>query len=153
MDFAEICCVHPVVSTTIPLVTAELQSQLEIVQHSVEQQAAQLADKEREAVRRVQAAREEEWAKLHTVENEKLVFVLQLSISHEEKKSEHFCCYVHITKRHQKVRETFRPEATSCCCIAVLASLFAPQCVIDHSCQKSDGLMESCACRHCRCGG
>ena len=36
-----------------------------------------LADKERELARRVQAAREEEWTKLHAVEADRLVLVLR----------------------------------------------------------------------------
>ena len=49
----------------------ELKSQVEIAQHSSEQQAAALVEKERDAVRRVQAAREEEWTKIHALENDK----------------------------------------------------------------------------------
>ena len=49
----------------------ELKSQLEISQHMLDQQSSLVAEKERECVKRVQAAREEEWNKLHQVENEK----------------------------------------------------------------------------------
>ena len=52
-------------------ILTELKSQLEIAQHTLDQQSVLVADKEREGVKRVQAAREEEWAKLHTVQNEK----------------------------------------------------------------------------------
>jgi hypothetical protein len=44
---------------------------LEINKHKVDQQARALVEKERDAVRRVQAAREEEFIKLTKVENEK----------------------------------------------------------------------------------
>ena len=46
-------------------------NQLEIIKHTTDQQNAALVEKEREAVRRVQAAREEEWQKLHKTETEK----------------------------------------------------------------------------------
>ena len=49
----------------------ELKSQLEISQHTLDQQSGLVAEKERECVKRVQGAREEEWNKLHQVENEK----------------------------------------------------------------------------------
>ena len=49
----------------------ELKTQLDIAKHSQDQQAHALVEKEREAVKRVQAAREEEWQKLHKVEHEK----------------------------------------------------------------------------------
>ena len=48
-----------------------MQTKLEISKHTVDQQSRAMADKEREAVRRVQAAREEEFVKLAKVENEK----------------------------------------------------------------------------------
>lgn len=44
---------------------------MEVAQQSAEQQAAALVEKERDAVRRVQAAHEEEWVKIHALENEK----------------------------------------------------------------------------------
>lgn len=50
----------------------ELKNQVEIGKVSLDHQAESLVEKEREAVRRVQAAREEEWQKLHAVQNEKL---------------------------------------------------------------------------------
>ena len=50
---------------------ADLQSQLVMCKYTVEQQAASLLEKEREAVKRVQTAREEEWEKLTKVEDEK----------------------------------------------------------------------------------
>jgi hypothetical protein len=49
----------------------ELKTQLEIAQHNCDEQAQNLVEKEREAVRRVQAAHEEEWVKIHALENEK----------------------------------------------------------------------------------
>ncbi len=49
----------------------ELTAQLELSQHAVEQQAGLAAEKERDAVKRVQAAREEEWARLNQVETDK----------------------------------------------------------------------------------
>lgn len=50
----------------------DVQSALELSKHSLEQQAASLVEKERETVRRVQIAREEEWEKLTKVEDERL---------------------------------------------------------------------------------
>ena len=41
------------------------------MKHTMDQQAEALVEKEREAVKRVEAAREEEWQKLHAVESEK----------------------------------------------------------------------------------
>ena len=53
------------------LFVVEFKSQLEISQHKLDQQSSLVAEKERECVKRVQAAREEEWNKLHQVETEK----------------------------------------------------------------------------------
>jgi hypothetical protein len=44
---------------------------LDITKHAVHQQDQALVDKERDCVRRVQAAREEEFEKFAKVENEK----------------------------------------------------------------------------------
>ena len=49
----------------------ELKTQLDLAQHNIDQQAATLVEKERESVKRVQAAREEEWTKLQKLETEK----------------------------------------------------------------------------------
>lgn len=49
----------------------DLQTKLEISKHKSDQQARALVEKERDAVRRVQAAREEEFVKLTKVESEK----------------------------------------------------------------------------------
>jgi len=57
--------------TIFAFFSSELNSQIDILKHSLDQQAASLVEKEREAVKRVQAAREEEWQKLHQTENEK----------------------------------------------------------------------------------
>ena len=46
---------------------------LDIAKHTIQQQDQALVEKEREAVRRVQAAREEEFTKFAKVENDKLV--------------------------------------------------------------------------------
>jgi hypothetical protein len=48
-----------------------LQTKLEIFKHTSDQQSRSLNDKEREAVRRVQAAREEEFIKHTKLESEK----------------------------------------------------------------------------------
>ncbi|XP_041350468.1 centrosomal protein of 83 kDa-like isoform X2 [Gigantopelta aegis] len=50
----------------------DLQTQIEIADHKIAQQASHLEEKEREIARRVQAVREEEFEKLAAVENEKL---------------------------------------------------------------------------------
>ena len=44
---------------------------LDISKHTIQQQDQTMVEKERECVRRVQAAREEEFEKLAKVENEK----------------------------------------------------------------------------------
>jgi coiled-coil domain-containing protein 41 len=49
----------------------DLKAQLDILKHTIDQQGELLVDKERELVKRVQAAREEEWQKLHAIESEK----------------------------------------------------------------------------------
>jgi len=49
----------------------DLQVKLEISKHAIQQQDQALSDKERDCVRRVQAAHEEEFEKLAKVENEK----------------------------------------------------------------------------------
>ena len=53
------------------LLSTELMSELEITKHTMEQQSNVILEKEREAVKRVQSAREEEWKKLHTIQDEK----------------------------------------------------------------------------------
>ena len=50
---------------------ADLRSQVDISESKVRQLQGLLEDKEREAVQRVQAAREEEFAKMARVENDK----------------------------------------------------------------------------------
>lgn len=50
----------------------DLQVKLDIARHTTQQQDQALVDKERDCVRRVQAAREEEFEKFAKVENEKL---------------------------------------------------------------------------------
>ena len=58
----------------------DLKSQIDIGKHSVSQQALALVEKERESVKRVQAAREEEWHKLHAIENEKWAIEIIIDI-------------------------------------------------------------------------
>ena len=50
---------------------SDLNVKLDICKHTIQQQDQTLVEKERECVRRVQAAREEEFEKLAKVENEK----------------------------------------------------------------------------------
>ncbi|XP_062569584.1 centrosomal protein of 83 kDa-like isoform X2 [Saccostrea cucullata] len=59
-------------------VVDDLQTKLEINKHTIDQQARALVEKERDAVRRVQAAREEEFVKLTGVESEKLALETKL---------------------------------------------------------------------------
>ena len=54
-------------------IISDLQVKIDITKHAVQQQDQALVDKERDCVRRVQAAREEEFEKYAKVENEKLV--------------------------------------------------------------------------------
>ena len=65
------CCESHSVFGMLDLPSADVLAQIDILKHTIDQQAALLVDKEREAVKRVQASREEEWVKLHKVENEK----------------------------------------------------------------------------------
>ena len=55
----------------------DLKARIDVLQTSMTRQDQCLADKERELARRVQAAREEEWTKLHAVEADRLVLVLR----------------------------------------------------------------------------
>ena len=50
---------------------SDLNVKLDIAKHTIQQQDQALVEKEREAVRRVQAAREEEFTKFAKVENDK----------------------------------------------------------------------------------
>ncbi|XP_064633317.1 centrosomal protein of 83 kDa-like [Lineus longissimus] len=50
----------------------DLQSQLEIAKHTLQQQSNSLVEKERDCVKKIQVAREEEWSKMTKIENEKL---------------------------------------------------------------------------------
>ena len=58
---------------------SDLRNHLDIAETKVRQLQSGLEDKEREAVQRVQAAREDEFSKMAAVENEKYVFI---SIDH-----------------------------------------------------------------------
>ena len=55
----------------VKLYISDLNVKLDISKHTIQQQDQSLVEKERECVRRVQAAREEEFEKLAKVENEK----------------------------------------------------------------------------------
>ena len=61
---------HAGMLTLCCLAVADLRTQVEIAEHKVKQLQTALEDKEREAVQRVTAAREEEFAKIAKVENE-----------------------------------------------------------------------------------
>ena len=52
---------------------SDLRAQIEVLKLSVEKEQESVVEKERECVRRVQTAREEEWTKIHTLETDKLV--------------------------------------------------------------------------------
>ena len=58
---------HAIFFFTFP----DLNVKLDISKHTIQQQDQTMVEKERECVRRVQAAREEEFEKLAKVENEK----------------------------------------------------------------------------------
>ncbi len=49
------------------------QSNLEVFKKSAEMQTSAIAEKEKEATRRVQSAREEEWEKITKLEQQRLV--------------------------------------------------------------------------------
>ena len=57
------------------VIFSDLNVKLDISKHTIQQQDQALVEKEREAVRRVQAAREEEFEKFAKVENEKYGYV------------------------------------------------------------------------------
>ncbi|XP_060580457.1 centrosomal protein of 83 kDa-like isoform X1 [Ruditapes philippinarum] len=63
----------------------DLQVKLDITKHAVHQQDQALVDKERDCVRRVQAAREEEFEKFAKVENEKLELETKLQENERRK--------------------------------------------------------------------
>ncbi|CAH1784057.1 unnamed protein product [Owenia fusiformis] len=86
-----------------------LRTQLEILQHSVDQQANALVEKERECVRKVQAAREEEWQKTNKIENEKLEYETKLHELERRRIDEE-------TERHsqqEKMEETMKEAAAA----------------------------------------
>ncbi|XP_063439266.1 centrosomal protein of 83 kDa-like isoform X1 [Mytilus trossulus] len=56
----------------------DLQTKIEIYKHTADQQSRSLQDKERDAVRRVQASREEEFVKYAKLESEKLALEAKL---------------------------------------------------------------------------
>ena len=64
----EKCCLT---TESICYIFSDLNVKLDISKHTIQQQDQALVEKEREAVRRVQAAREEEFEKFAKVENEK----------------------------------------------------------------------------------
>ena len=66
-------CVHNFTAACFWLRHADLKAKIDILKHSMVKQEQCLSDKERELARRVQAAREEEWNKLHAVEADKSV--------------------------------------------------------------------------------
>lgn len=50
---------------------ADVLDEVDVLKHSMGALESSVIDKERELLRKVQAAREEEWQKLHKVESEK----------------------------------------------------------------------------------
>lgn len=74
-----------------------MQSDVEVLKGTVERQKEVLAERERELVRRVQAAREEEFHKTATVHEEKLGSI-SLSLSHIHTVSDDFVEIVYIDR-------------------------------------------------------
>lgn len=60
----------------------ELKTQVEISQHEADSKTQLIVEKEREIVRRVQSAREEEWKKLNEIDNERFVLQKNIEINH-----------------------------------------------------------------------
>ncbi|XP_061187305.1 centrosomal protein of 83 kDa-like [Saccostrea echinata] len=85
-------------------VVDDLQTKLEINKHTIDQQARALVEKERDAVRRVQAAREEEFVKLTSVESEKLALETKLQEMDRRKIDQE--AYKHAEK--EKMEERIR---------------------------------------------
>lgn len=85
-------------------IVEDMQTKLEISKHTIDQQSRALSEKERDVVRRVQAAREEEFIKLAKVENEKLE--LETKLQENEKRRIDEDAHRHAEK--EKIEERVR---------------------------------------------
>ncbi|KAJ8306115.1 hypothetical protein KUTeg_016660 [Tegillarca granosa] len=85
-------------------IVEDMQTKLEISKHTIDQQSRALSEKERDVVRRVQAAREEEFIKLAKVENEKLE--LETKLQENDKRRIDEDAYRHAEK--EKMEERIR---------------------------------------------
>ncbi|CAD5124892.1 DgyrCDS13144 [Dimorphilus gyrociliatus] len=82
----------------------ELKTQLEISQHEADSKTQLIVDKEREIVKRVQAAREEEWKKLNEIDNERLQYETKLQEMERRRIDEDN----HTANEKQKLEERLR---------------------------------------------
>lgn len=85
-------------------VIEDLQTKLEIFKHTSDQQSRSLTDKEREAVRRVQAAREEEFIKYAKLESEKLALETKLQENDRRKIDEESHRHAEREKTEERIR-------------------------------------------------
>nr|XP_022301785.1 centrosomal protein of 83 kDa-like isoform X1 [Crassostrea virginica] len=91
----------------------DLQTKLEINQHKIDQQARALVEKERDAVRRVQAAREEEFVKLTKVEAEKLALETKLQEMDRRKIDQDAYKHAEKEKMEERIRATNDAKETA----------------------------------------
>lgn len=82
----------------------DLQTKLEISKHTIDQQSRSLAEKEREAVRRVQGAREEEFEKFTRLESEKLAMETKLQEIERRKIDEEAQKHAEREKTEERIR-------------------------------------------------
>lgn len=85
-------------------VIEDLQTKIEIFKHTADQQSRALADKERDAVRRVQAAREEEFVKFAKLESEKLALETKLQENERRKIDEEAHRHAEREKMDDRIR-------------------------------------------------
>ncbi|XP_033746476.1 centrosomal protein of 83 kDa-like isoform X1 [Pecten maximus] len=82
----------------------DLQTKLEISKHTIDQQSRGLAEKERESVRRVQGAREEEFEKFTKLESEKLAMETKLQEIERRKIDEEAQKHAEREKTEERIR-------------------------------------------------
>ncbi|KAL3851718.1 hypothetical protein ACJMK2_015445 [Sinanodonta woodiana] len=91
----------------------DLRTKLDITKHNIQQQEQMLVEKEREAVRRVQAAREEEFAKFSEVENEKLELETKLHEIERRKMDEEAHRQAERERMEEKIRAAHEVKDTA----------------------------------------
>ncbi|XP_019633457.1 PREDICTED: centrosomal protein of 83 kDa-like [Branchiostoma belcheri] len=88
--------------------TEGIRTQLEVLQQTIERQSAELADKERELVRRVQAARDEEGEKLIKLQTEQMEMDAKMAEMERQRLEDESTKMAERERAEEKVNEAMR---------------------------------------------